>query len=166
MSDKLQLVDVSDEDALALAGDKLKHIGQPNGVIMQLVAYLGFNGQCREAFEFYADCFGGKIEAMLPYAGTPAEEHAPPEWHDKIMHARLSVGEAMLMGADGPPGPYTPPGGMSVTIQLKDKNEGERIFNRLAEGGKVQMPFQQTFWAAGFGVCTDRFGIPWIVNCE
>jgi PhnB protein len=133
---------------------------------MQLVTYLNYNGQCKEAFEFYADVLGGKIESMFPYAGSPAEAQAPAGWGDKIMHARLTVGDATLMGADGPPQHYAAPTGFAVTIQLKDRNEGERIFNRLAEGGTVQMPFEQTFWAAGFGVCADKFGVPWMVNCE
>ena len=103
---------------------------------------------------------------MLPYAGTPAEEYAPKEWREQIMHARLVIGDATLMGADCPPGQYAKPTGFSVSIQLKGKTEGERIFNRLAEGGTIQMAFQQTFWAAGFGCLVDRYGIPWMVNCE
>lgn len=133
---------------------------------MQLNTYLFFNGDCEAAFKFYAECLGGKIETMIKHAGTPAEEHVPAEWHDKIMHARLTVGDEAIMASDAPPGHYKPPQGFSVSIQLKDKTEGERIFNLLADGGSTTMPFQQTFWAAGFGMCVDRFGIAWMVNCE
>ena len=70
---------------------------------MQLNPYLTFNGQCEAAFKFYERCLGGKIEAMMPHAGTPAEEHVPVEWRDKIMHARLAVGDGVLMGSDAPP---------------------------------------------------------------
>lgn len=133
---------------------------------MQLNPYLFFNGQCEAAFKFYAQVLGGKIDGMLTHAGTPAEQQVPAEWRDKIMHARLIVGDQVLMASDAPPDHYEKPSGFSVSIQIKDKAEAERIFNELAEGGKIQMPFGQTFWAAGFGMCADRFGIPWMVNCE
>lgn len=133
---------------------------------MQLNPYLFFNGQCEEAFKFYAQVLGGKIDGMLTHAGTPAEQQVPAEWRDKIMHARLIVGDQVLMASDAPPDHYEKPSGFSVSIQIKDKAEAERIFNELAEGGKIQMPFAQTFWAAGFGMCADRFGTPWMVNCE
>jgi PhnB protein len=133
---------------------------------MQLNPYLVFNGQCEEAFKLYADCLGGQIEAMMNHVGTPAEEHVPAEWRDKIMHARLSVGDQVLMASDAPPEHYQKPQGFSVSIGIKDPAEAERIFNALAENGTVQMPLQQTFWARSFGMCVDRFGIAWMVNCE
>jgi PhnB protein len=133
---------------------------------MQLNPYLLFNGQCEAAFKFYAQCLGGKIEAMLPHAGTPAEEHSPPEWRDKILHACLNVDGQLLMGSDAPPPHYEPPKGFSVSLQLKDPAAAERIFNTLVEQGTVKMPFQQTFWAYRFGMLVDRFGIPWMINCE
>ena len=133
---------------------------------MQLNPYLFFNGQCEAAFKFYAECLGGKIEGMITHAGTPAEKHVPPEWRNKIMHARLTVGDQVLMGSDAPPGHYKEPAGFSVSIQIKDRAEAEGIFNKLAANGKVQMPFQKTFWAAGFGMCVDQFGMPWMVNSE
>ena len=133
---------------------------------MQLNPYLFFNGQCEAAFKFYAETLGGKIETMLTHAGTPSEQHVPAEWRDKIMHARLTVGDQVLMASDAPPETYKQPKGFFVSIQLKDKANAERIFKALAEGGTIQMPFEKTFWAAGFGMCVDRFGIPWMVNCE
>jgi len=133
---------------------------------MRVNPYLLFNGQCEAAFKFYADCFGGKIEAMLPHAGTPAEPHVPAEWRDKILHARMTVGEDVLIGSDAPPDRFEQPKGFSVTIQLTDPAEAERVFHRLAEGGTVQMPIQQTFWATKFGMLVDRFGTPWMVNCQ
>jgi PhnB protein len=133
---------------------------------MQINPYLFFNGQCEAAFKFYAECLGGKIDAMMTHAGTPAEEHVPAEWRNKIIHARLTVGDGVLMASDAPPDHYKKPQGFSVSIQIKDKAEAERIFNALAENGKITMPFEKTFWAAGFGMCVDRFGIPWMVNCD
>jgi PhnB protein len=132
---------------------------------MQLSSYLLFDGQCEAAFKFYEQVLGGRIEGMTTHAGTPAEEHVPVEWRDKILHARMTVGDSVLLASDAPPGRYDQPQGFSVSIQLKDVAEGERIFNALAVGGKVQMPFQSTFWSPGFGMCVDRFDIPWMVNC-
>ncbi len=133
---------------------------------MQLNPYLLFNGQCEAAFKFYAQCLGGKIDSMMTHAGTPVERQVPSEWRDKILHARLTVGDQVLMASDAPPDHYEQPKGFSVSIQINDRGDAERIFNALAENGTVQMPFQKTFWAAGFGMCVDRFGIPWMVNCE
>jgi PhnB protein len=133
---------------------------------MQLSPYLAFNGQCAEAFKFYEKCLGGKLEGMMTHGQSPMAEQVPPEWRDKIIHARLIVAGQALMGADVPPQHYQQPQGFSVSINVKEIAEGERIFNALAEGGKVQMPFQKTFWSAGFGMATDRFGTPWMVNCE
>ncbi len=133
---------------------------------MRVNPYLLFNGRCQEAFTFYAECLGGKIEAMLPHAGTPAEGHVPPEWREKIMHARLSLGEDVFMGSDAPPGHFEQPKGFSVTIQLTDPAEADRIFRRLSDGATVTMPIQQTFWATRFGMLVDRFGTPWMVNCQ
>jgi len=133
---------------------------------MQLITYLTFNGQCEAAFKFYEQCLGGKIEAMMPHAGTPAEEHVPSEWLNKIMHARLAVGDEVLMGSDAPPDRYEEPKGLYVSIQIKDPADADRVFHALAENGKVTMPIQQTFWATRFGMLVDQYGIPWMVNCE
>jgi PhnB protein len=133
---------------------------------MQINPYLFFNGDCEEAFKFYAQVLGGKIEAMMTHAGTPAEEHTPPEWRNKILHASLKIGEEAIMASDAPPGQYEKPQGFSVSINIKGVDEGRRIFNALAEGGSVALPFQPTFWAPGFGMCKDRFGIHWMVNSE
>ena len=133
---------------------------------MQLNPYLLFNGQCEAAFKFYEKCLGGKIETMLTHEGTPAEQHVPSEWRKKILHARLTVGDEVLMGSDAPPERYEQPQGFSVSLNNNDPAEAERIFRALSENGRVQMPLQQTFWASRFGMLVDRFGIPWMVNCE
>lgn len=133
---------------------------------MQLDPYLIFNGDCEEALKFYEQALGGKIEALMKFSGTPAAEHAPPEWGDKVLHATIKIEGNVLMASDAPPGHYAKPQGISVAIGLNDREKGQRIFNALSEGGTVTMPFEKTFWASGFGMCTDRFGIPWMVNCE
>ena len=133
---------------------------------MQINPYLNFSGQCEEAFKFYAQCLGGKIDMMMTFAGTPMAEHAPKEWQSKIMHASLRVGDAVLMASDAPPDRYEKPQGFSVSLGIAGVEEAERAFHALAEGGAVHMPIQQTFWAARFGMLVDKFGIPWMINCE
>ena len=133
---------------------------------MELSPYLMFNGNCEEALKFYEQTLGAKIDGVSKHAGTPSEEHVPPEWRDKVLHARFIVGNNVVMASDAPPGHYAPPQGMSIALGLNDAAKGEEIFNKLAENGTVQLPFSQTFWASGFGMCVDRFGIPWMVNCE
>ena len=134
---------------------------------MQINAYLNFNGQCEEAFKFYEQLLGGKIEGLFRYAGSPIANQAPPDWAEKIMHIRLAVGTSELMGADSPPGRGEGPAKrFCMSIGLQDPQEAERIFNGLAENGRVDMPLQPTFWAARFGMLVDRFGIPWMINCE
>jgi PhnB protein len=133
---------------------------------MQLHPYLNFDGRCEEAFKFYEQCLGGKIEAMRKHAGTPAEQYVPSEWRDKILHASLVVGDKELLGSDAPPDSYEKPKGFWVTIQINDQADAERIFHALAEKGTVSMPIQQTFWALRFGMLVDQFGIPWMINCN
>lgn len=132
---------------------------------MQLIAYLGFDGNCEEAFRYYEKHLGGKIEAMVRTADTPAAEHSPKDMQERIMHARLAVGEAVLMGGDGPPGRGGEKENFCVSIQIDDVAEAERIYNALADGGTVIMPLEETFWAERFGMATDRFGTPWMINC-
>jgi PhnB protein len=133
---------------------------------MEFTPYLMFNGDCEAAFKFYEQLFGGKIESMMTHAGSPAEQHVPAEWRNKILHARLSIKGQALMASDAPPGHYNKPQGFSVAVQIDKIEDAERIFNGLAEKGNVQMPLEKTFWAERFGMVVDRFGTPWMINCE
>jgi PhnB protein len=133
---------------------------------MQLNNYLTFNGDCEAAFKFYERCLGGKIEFMMTNGKSPMAEQVPPERLGQIMHARLSLGADALMGSDAPPNLYERPAGFSVTLSVGGPVEAERVFDALAENGKVKMPLQQTLWSVRFGMVVDRFGIPWMVNCE
>jgi PhnB protein len=134
---------------------------------MQINPYLLFTGQCEEAFKFYEKLLGGKIESMMPHEGSPAEGGVPPEWKKKILHARMVVGDQVIMASDAPPDHQAKPQGFSVSISVDSPAEADRIYNGLAEGAvAVTMPIQETFWAKRFGMLTDRFGIPWMINCE
>jgi PhnB protein len=134
---------------------------------MQLNAYLNFAGDCAAAFKVYEKCFGGKIVALQTHGESPMADQVPPEWRSKVLHAHLDLGGgAVLMGSDAPPDRYLKPQGFSVSVTVDKPAEAERIFAALAEKGAVPMPIQQTFWAARFGMVVDRFGIPWMVNCN
>lgn len=133
---------------------------------MHLSAHLAFDGTCRDAIELYARAFGGTIQTMLPYRGSPMADAVPADWQDRIMHATLVVGPSMLMGADAPPGEYKAPAGFAMAVSPADVAGAHRVFATLAEGGTVLMPMAATFWAAAFGVVRDRFGVTWEINCE
>ena len=133
---------------------------------MQTNTYLYFSGQCEEAFKFYEKSLKGKIESMMTHEGMPSDGKTPPGWSKKILHARMVVGDGVLMASDAPPDHYSKPQGFSINIAVKDPAEAERIFKALSEGGKVEMPIAETFWALRFGMLNDKFGIPWMVNCE
>ena len=131
---------------------------------MKLNTYLTFDGRCREAFEFYAKALGGKIVFIQTIGESLMAASMPAEAHNRVMHTTLHAGGQVLQGADAPPGQFSKPAGFSVAVHFDDPADGERVFNALAEGATVRMPFQATFWAKGFGMLIDRFGTPWMVN--
>lgn len=133
---------------------------------MQLVPYLNFDGQCREAFQFYEKVLGGKLEAMTTHGESPIAGEVPSTWRDRVLHARLMVRGQVLMGSDAPPGHYQKPQGLYVSVQVDTPADAERVFHALAEKGTVTMPLEETFWASRFGMLVDRFGTPWMVNCD
>jgi len=133
---------------------------------MKINPYLMFNGNCEAAFKFYEQCLGGKIVTMMTYRDSPVPEQVSSEWHDKIIHVCLDLGDQLLMGSDSPYEHCEAPQGFYVQLSINEPAEAERIFHALVEKGKVKMPFQQTFWAFRFGMLVDQFGIPWMVNCE
>lgn len=133
---------------------------------MQISPYLSFDGRCREAFETYARILGGEVEFIMTVGESPHAAESPPERQSDVMHARLRLGDRLVMGADAPPELRSTPAGFSMSVNLQDVEEGRRIFEALAEGGEVKMPYGSTFWSRGFGMTIDRFAIPWMVNCD
>jgi PhnB protein len=133
---------------------------------MQMNPYLSFQGDCEAAFKFYEQCLGGQPGAIFRYAGSPMADDVPADWADKIMHGSITIGDQTLMGADVTPDQYEEPKGFSLSLQIKSTADAERIFHELAKDGRVLMPLEKTFWAALFGMVVDRFGIPWMINCE
>jgi len=133
---------------------------------MQVNPYLSFNGQCEEAFKLYARVLGGQLGKIFRYTGTSLAHQVPADWQDKVMHGSVTVGGQELMGADVAPDRYEAPKGFSLSIQIKDAAEAERIFRELSDAGSMVMPLEKTFWAERFGMVIDRFGVPWMINCE
>jgi PhnB protein len=126
--------------------------------------YLNFNGDCRDAMEYYHRVLGGKLDVQT-FGESPMADQSGPEMKDRVLHARLAVGDAVLMASDAPVEKYERPHGFAVSINVDGAADADRIFNALADGGSVSMPIQETFWAERFGMCVDRFGTPWMVNC-
>ena len=131
----------------------------------QLDAYLFFDGNCADAMRFYERTLGGKLEMMMTYGEGPMADKTPPGSADRIMHARMSLGDRMLMASDGIPG-QGPTGekGFSLSLTYSAVADAQRVFDMLADGGQVKMPMQTTFWSESFGMLIDRFGTPWMVN--
>lgn len=126
--------------------------------------YLNFSGNCEEAFRLYAEILGGKIIALKRMGEMPMP--CPQGREHQVAHIRMTVGETVLMGSDSPSQHASKPNGFAVNINADTPQDADRIFGSLSEGGTVHMPIAETFWAHRFGMCTDRFGIPWMVNCE
>jgi PhnB protein len=132
---------------------------------MQINSYLFYDGNCEAAFKFYEKALGAKIEMLLRNEEAPESMPSPPERKNKIMHAKISIGGQVLMASDAPPDRFHKQQGFAVSLTFGDPVEAERKFKALSEGGSMNMPFGKTFFSKGFGMCVDRFGIPWMVNC-
>lgn len=133
---------------------------------MRMNPYLSFNGDCEAAFTFYEQHLDAQPGPLFRYGGSPMSGDVPPDWSNKIMHGTVTIGGQVLMGGDVAPDRFEAPKGFSLSLQIDRTSEAERVFHALAEGGTIVMPLQQTFWAARFGMIVDRFGIPWLINCE
>ena len=135
---------------------------------MNIHPYLVYNGNCEEAFKFYEAKLGGKIENTFRIGESPMAANTPKELHNNIMHVSMKLGSAIIMGSDACGQPWDGMKGFSLSISIDggDVAEAERIFAILADGGNVKMPIAQTFWALRFGMVVDKFGAPWMINCE
>ncbi|MEO7245187.1 MAG: VOC family protein [Rubrivivax sp.] len=134
---------------------------------MTVQSYLFFDGRCEQAVAFYGDALGAQVQHLARYRESP--EPLPPGmvpdgWGDKVMHVSLTIGDSVVMACDSSEAKgFT---GFSMSIGAKDESEADRMFAALADGGKVTMPLAKTFWSAKFGMLTDRFGVPWMVNVD
>ena len=132
---------------------------------MKLYTYLNFGGNCAEAFLFYEQHLGGKINGLMTHGQIP-EGNPRPEWKDKALHARMALGETELLGADVPPDRFQPMRSAYLTLILDSSHEAERIYALLSDGGQVFMKMGETFFAHRFAMLRDKFGTSWMLLHE
>ena len=132
---------------------------------MKVQAYLSFGGRCEEALEFYTKSIGAEVSGLMRWKESPdAEMKPPPGYEEKIMNGAFRIGDTQLMADDGMGPQQAEFKGMSLVIEVADDAEAKRVFTALGEGGNVRMPLMKTFWTSSFGMLTDKFGVPWMVN--
>lgn len=131
---------------------------------MKMHTYVNYGGTCAEAFRFYEEHLGGKIQMMMMHGEAPVPSNAGPEWKDKVLHAQMTLGETQLMGADIPQA--QPMRSAYLSLSVDSDAEAERIHALLSEGGEVFMPMEETFFASRFSMLRDRFGVSWMILHE
>lgn len=131
---------------------------------MNLSFHIDFNGQCEEAFGFYAEHLGGKIGTMLRVIDSPVSASSELQ-KEKIVHANICIDGVELAGADVVPNRYERPRGFYVLLGVDSEKKVKLFFNALQEGGQVVLTPQRTFWSPCYAIVTDRFGVPWKINC-
>lgn len=132
---------------------------------MEMSPYLVFNGNCREAFTFYSGVLGGEL-SLMTQGEAPLEGQVAADEADLIMHARLQLEGCALLGSDNHAGVTETPQSFAISVSFPTPGDADRAFAGLSEGATVTMPIAETFWALRFGMLTDRFGMPWMVNCD
>jgi PhnB protein len=133
---------------------------------LEVSAYVSFKGDCEAAFKYYVEVLGAKPGLLFSYANSPMADVVPEGWESKIMHGSVTIGGKLLEGADAPPERYEKPQGFALSLNVASAQEAERVFEKLGTGGRVLFPIAKTFWSERFGMVVDRFGIPWMINCE
>ena len=131
---------------------------------MKTNIYVNFGGTCAEAFRYYEKHLGGKVGMLMTHAQSPEQSRVNPDWNDKVLHGRISIGDTELMAADIPNA--EPMRSAYITLRVESDGEADRIFSALSEGGKVFVPIKDTFFASRFGQVRDRFGINWMIMNE
>jgi PhnB protein len=130
---------------------------------MHLDVYVNYRGCCEQAFRYYEQHLGGRIASIARHSETPNPQ-VPPDWRDKVLHARIEIGGAVLMGADIPSA--EPMRSAYLTLRPDTAEETERIYAALADGGEIFMKLEQTFFANRFAMLRDRFGASWMLLHE
>ncbi len=136
---------------------------------MPMNIYLYFDGECRDAFDFYLETFGGEFASLMTFADGPEDMPVPPDGRNRIMHVSLPLGGALLMGSDTFPGsdaPHVVGTNFAITVPAESREECDRLFARLAAGGTVLSAMEETFWGSYFGQLRDRFGVAWMFNFD
>jgi PhnB protein len=133
---------------------------------MPVQPYLLFNGRCDEAIEFYQKALGAEVMMLMRFKQAPDPSMIQPGNAEKVMHARLRIGDAIVLMSDGMCTGEQKFEGFSLTLGTPSTEEVDRAFNALSEGGEVRMPLHKTFFSPRFGMLTDKFGVGWIVLVE
>ncbi len=134
---------------------------------MRVQAYISFRGRCEEALEFYKKSIGAEVTGLMRWKESPdAAMKGPPGYEEKVMNAAFRIGKTELMADDGMGAEEAEFKGMTLVLEVTDDAEAKRLFTALGEGGNVTMPLMKTFWTSSFGMLTDKFGVPWMVNVE
>jgi PhnB protein len=134
--------------------------------MMKLYTYLNYGGNCRAAFEFYVEHLGAQITELTTYAELPDASQIPAEWRDAVVHARLALGDTLVLGADVQPDRFQPMRSAYLTLMLDTSAEAERLYALLTEGGQIFMRMEETFFAKRFAMLRDRFGTSWMLLHE
>ncbi|WP_417580518.1 VOC family protein [Pelagibacterium sp.] len=132
---------------------------------MNIIPYLNFAGDCREAMSFYQSVLGGDLE-LTAHKDTPSSAHVPAEMQNQIMHASLTWRDGTLFASDAPMAQANSFSGVYLSIHPESIADAERMFTALKEGGNVEMPLEETFWAKRFGMLHDRWGVKWMFNVD
>lgn len=132
---------------------------------MSLSFHIDFNGQCQEAFEFYAANLQGVIGTMLRVKDSPISQSYSSDWQHKIVHANISIQGVELAGGDVKPEQYQKPQGFYLLLGLSTEDAVRSAFAQLSAGGEIILPPQKTFWSPCYAIVIDRFSVPWKLNC-
>jgi PhnB protein len=133
---------------------------------MKLYTYLNYGGNCRQAFEFYAEHLGGRIVMLTTHAEQPNPERVPADWKNAVLHARIELGDTVVFGADIPPDRFQPMRSAYLSLMVDSVAEAERVYALLTDGGQIFMPLEKTFFAERFAMLRDRFGTSWMLLRE
>ena len=133
---------------------------------MKLYTYLNYGGNCRQAFEFYVQHLGGKITEITTHGELPQTGNVPEDWKNAVVHARMNLGETILLGADIPPDRFQPMRSAYLTLIVDSSAEADRIYDLLKDGGQIFMAMEETFYAHRFAMLRDRFGTSWMLLHE
>ncbi len=133
---------------------------------MKLYTYLNYGGNCRQAFEFYEKHLGGRITSVTTHGEQPDSSKVPPDWRKAVLHARIELGDTVLLGADIPPERFQPMRSAYLSLLVDSVDDAERIYALLSDGGQIFMPMEETFFAHRFAMLRDRFGTSWMLLHE
>jgi PhnB protein len=130
---------------------------------MKLHPYLNYGGNCAEAFRFYEEHLGGKINFMMTFSQMPDPKQIPPGMENGVLHTSMQLGETVIMASDAPPERFQPMRSAYLSLSVDSDEEAERIYKLLEDGGEIFMPIQETFFATRFAMLRDKFGTSWMI---